>query len=105
MSREQHLASAAPTPGRGPEVVHESRGATFSRAFQRQFLPGLWLVLVCAYYLLLFYWLVVTALKTREELLLSPPTLWPTELAWSSFRQANTSPSFATWPIPRPLPR
>jgi multiple sugar transport system permease protein len=46
------------------------------------------LILVCALFLLPFYWMLVTALKTKQELLIYPPTLWPKELAWSNFRDA-----------------
>ena len=42
------------------------RRAWLSRQFQQQVVPRIVLILVCALFLLPFYWMVVTALKTRE---------------------------------------
>ncbi len=39
--------------------------------------PRVFLVLMCLVYFLPFYWMVSTALKTSQELLSFPPTLWP----------------------------
>ncbi len=87
MAREQPLAST-PAVAMAAPAMHGARRAAVNKAFQRQLLPRVVLILVCALFLLPFYWMVATALKTREELLLYPPTLWPTELAWSNFREA-----------------
>ena len=38
-----------------------------------------------------FYWMVVTTLKTTEEMRASPPTLWPHELVWQNFADAVTT--------------
>jgi multiple sugar transport system permease protein len=46
------------------------------------------LILVCALFILPFYWMVATALKTREDLMAYPPVLWPSEFVWSNFRDA-----------------
>ena len=51
-------------------------------------MPRVVLILVCALFLLPFYWMVNTALKTTVDLRAYPPLLWPTELAWSNFRDA-----------------
>jgi multiple sugar transport system permease protein len=75
-------------PMSGPVTARGTRRAALSKAWQGQILPRILLVLVCALFLLPFYWMVATALKTREELLIYPPTLWPAELAWSNFREA-----------------
>ena len=39
-------------------------------------------------YLFPLYWMVVTALKSSEELGAVPPTLWPSELVWQNFVDA-----------------
>ena len=51
-------------------------------------MPRIVLILVCALFLLPFYWMVNTALKSQQELLAYPPTLWPSELHWSNFQDA-----------------
>jgi len=88
MAREESMASAAAMPMTDMPVIGASRRAWLSKQLTRQVIPRIALILVCALYLLPFYWMVVTALKTKEELLVYPPTLWPTELAWSNFRDA-----------------
>jgi multiple sugar transport system permease protein len=92
MAREQPLvrATSLPLPGAqaDTEVITAPRGAWLSKQFQRQLVPRIILLLVCALFLLPFYWMVVTALKTKQELTIYPPTLWPIDLAWSNFRDA-----------------
>jgi multiple sugar transport system permease protein len=88
MARDQPLVSTATMPMIGTPAVGNARRAWLSRQLQRQVIPRIVLVLVCALFLLPFYWMVVTALKTRQELLAYPPTLWPDEFAWSNFREA-----------------
>ena len=88
MAREQPLASAPTVPMVGAPSVLGGRQAWFSRQLQRQVVPRIVLVLVSALFLLPFYWMVATALKTTQDLLVYPPLLWPTELAWSNFRDA-----------------
>jgi multiple sugar transport system permease protein len=69
-------------------AITARRWSWLAQLFQRQVIPRAILILVCALYLLPFYWMVVTALKTNQELVAYPPTLWPNELAWSNFREA-----------------
>ena len=88
MAREQPLARTATMPMIGTPAVADARRAWLARQLQRQVIPRIVLVLVCALFLLPFYWMVVTALKTRQDLLAYPPTLWPSELVWSNFREA-----------------
>jgi len=92
MAREQPMARATTLPAPGApvetDVYTAPRGAWLSKQLQRQVIPRVILILVCALFLLPFYWMVVTALKTNKELLAYPPTLWPSELVWSNFRDA-----------------
>src|SRR5215213_1225885 len=70
-----------------PSLAAERR-ARLSRQLQRYVVPRIVLVLVSALFLLPFYWMVNTALKTTADLVVYPPLLWPTELAWSNFHDA-----------------
>ena len=88
MGKEQPMARAAAVPMVTAPSVAAGQRAWLSRQLQRQIIPRIVLILVCALFILPFYWMVATALKTREDLLLYPPTLWPSELAWSNFQQA-----------------
>ena len=88
MAREQPFASTGTIPVAAMPSVTAARQAWLGKQLQRQVIPRVILILVCALFLLPFYWMVVTALKTRQELLVYPPTLWPHELAWSNFRDA-----------------
>ena len=54
-----------------------TRGGTGSRNSCSGRSPRIVLVLVCALFLLPFYWMVVTALKSRQNWSPYPPTLWP----------------------------
>jgi multiple sugar transport system permease protein len=88
MAREQPMTGAATLPWESESEYTASRGAWLSRQFGQQVIPRIVLVLVCALFILPFYWMVVTALKTSEDLMAYPPLLWPSELVWSNFRDA-----------------
>jgi multiple sugar transport system permease protein len=88
MAREQPLAAAPPVPMTAMPSLAADRRAWLSRQLQRQVIPRIVLILVCALFLLPFYWMVNTALKSTEDLLVYPPLLWPTEFVWSNFRDA-----------------
>src|SRR5215204_3019994 len=88
MAREQPMAGTSAMSMTAIPSVPADRRTWFSRLLQRQAIPRIVLILVCALFLLPFYWMVNTALKTRQELLAYPPTLWPGEFAWSNFREA-----------------
>lgn len=65
-----------------------SQRAALSKGWNQQVLPRVILIAVSALFLLPFYWMIVTALKTREEQLIYPPTFWPGVFAWSNFSEA-----------------
>jgi multiple sugar transport system permease protein len=87
MAREQPMAGAAPLPVDTVPSLAASR-AWLSRQIGQQVVPRIALILVCALFILPFYWMVATALKTREDLMAYPPVLWPSEFVWSNFRDA-----------------
>jgi hypothetical protein len=88
MVREQPLAGTPPVSMTAIPSLAAERRAWLSRHLQRQVIPRIVLILVCALFLLPFYWMVNTALKTTSDLVAYPPLLWPTDLAWSNFREA-----------------
>src|SRR5919107_1618887 len=87
MAREQPMVGAAPLPVDTGRSLAASR-ACLSRQLGQQAVPRIVLILVCALFILPFYWMVATALKTREDLMAYPPVLWPSEFVWSNFRDA-----------------
>ena len=88
MAREQPMAGVAPLTLETEPSLVSSRSASFSRHLGQQVVPRIVLLLVCALFILPFYWMVATALKTREDLMAYPPVLWPSEFVWSNFRDA-----------------
>jgi multiple sugar transport system permease protein len=59
-----------------------------ARRLARRLSARLVLIAIAAAFLTPLYWMVVTALKDRQELLSYPPTLIPESLAWSNFVDA-----------------
>jgi multiple sugar transport system permease protein len=88
MAREQPLAGAPAVPMTAIPALAADRRAWLSRQFQRYIGPRIVLILVCALFLLPFYWMVNTALKSTADLVAYPPLLWPTQLTWSNFPDA-----------------
>jgi multiple sugar transport system permease protein len=57
----------------------------FARA---QVFPRVVLIALAIFYLLPFYWMIVNALKSNEELVMQPPTWYPHHLEWANFSRA-----------------
>jgi len=49
----------------------------------------LFLISMSLFYLSPMYWMLVTAMKSDQELAAFPPTLWPLNPAWQNFQQAT----------------
>ncbi len=60
----------------------------WGRIFGRQVLPRIVLIAGSIIFILPFYWMVVSALKTNAELTHTPPTLLPGVWAWDNFVKA-----------------
>jgi multiple sugar transport system permease protein len=58
------------------------------RVFRLQVLPRIFLVAACIFFLIPFYWMIVTALKTTPELSQFPPSLLPLNWAVGNFVEA-----------------
>lgn len=65
---------------------HLPRGE--ARRRRRAMLKSVVAWLVAAFYLFPVYWMVTTSLKTREDTFASPPSLWPREVVWDSYKAA-----------------
>jgi multiple sugar transport system permease protein len=56
---------------------------------KRQLVPRLVLGVLCLYYLLPFYWMLSSALKSVPELQRYPPTWYPHDFVWANFDNAT----------------
>jgi multiple sugar transport system permease protein len=57
----------------------------------------LFLIIVSVLFIVPLYWMIATALKSNEELALTPPTLIPHSWAWHNFIDAFQAIPFATY--------
>ena len=64
---------------------------------RQQIVSRLLLVAASLFYLSPMYWMVVTALKSDQELAQFPPTLWPQELVWKNFDLATKTFPFLSY--------
>jgi multiple sugar transport system permease protein len=77
--------------------VRPRRAATdkYMRVGSQKVLPRIILVLMCAGFVLPFYWMVTLGLKSNDELIIYPPTLYPHNPVWSNFKEATEA--FPFW--------
>jgi multiple sugar transport system permease protein len=67
---------------------HRARART-SRILSQKIIPRIILILMCAIFILPFYWMIVIGLKGNDELTLYPPSLYPHNPIWSNFKDAT----------------
>jgi multiple sugar transport system permease protein len=70
------------------ELPRHATRVRLGKIARTQVLPRIVLIVLGAYYLLPFYWLLVNALKSTKELGNYPPTWYPHHLEFSNFRKA-----------------
>jgi multiple sugar transport system permease protein len=89
------MATTTHTP---PEIRQgdsaRARRDRTKRMFSRNVLPRIILILMCAVFILPFYWMVSLALKSNAELTIYPPTLWPHDPQWGNFKKATETIPF-----------
>jgi multiple sugar transport system permease protein len=68
-----------------------------SRKFRARLVSRVVLVVLSAAYMVPFYWMASTSLKTDAEMGAFPPTLWPHELVWQNFLDAVNAIPFWTF--------
>lgn len=66
-----------------------ARRDRYSRIASQRVIPRAFLIVMCVVFLLPFYWMVATALKSNTELAAYPPTLIPENPIWSNFADAT----------------
>jgi multiple sugar transport system permease protein len=69
-------------------LTKEGRRKRLSKVLATRILPRIVLVLLCLVYIVPFYQMLTTALKSSQELMASPPTLFPHSFAWRNFPDA-----------------
>jgi multiple sugar transport system permease protein len=82
MAKVVPIESTAKTTSK-PETRLKVSKFTRSQVFPRVVLFGLGF-----FYLLPFYWMLVNAFKSNEELRIQPPTWYPHHLEWANFQRA-----------------
>jgi multiple sugar transport system permease protein len=55
------------------------------------------LILVSVAFVLPFYWMLISALKSEEYIFSQPIQWWPNPIQWSNFPEAATYPGFPFW--------
>jgi multiple sugar transport system permease protein len=80
-------------------AVAPSRRRRPSRLFSESILPRIILIVGAALFILPFYWMLVSALKTNTELAVSPPTPLPGVWAWNNFVDAVNYIPFGLYAI------
>jgi multiple sugar transport system permease protein len=63
----------------------------------QQMVSRIFLIGMSLFYISPMYWMVVTALKSDQELSQFPPTLWPSSLVWQNFDQATRTFPFVSY--------
>lgn len=81
------MARATPPSRRPRRPVTRAR---ILRVLKEQVLSRTVLLVIVALFLMPLYWMMITALKTPEELSLFPPMLWLREVRWDNFVDAVT---------------
>jgi multiple sugar transport system permease protein len=71
-------------------------GSTWRRIPQ-QMVSRIFLIEMSLFYISPMYWMLVTALKSDQELSRFPPTLWPYNLVWRNFDQATKTFPFLSY--------
>jgi len=67
------------------------------REISRQLVSRVFLVAMSLFYISPIYWMLVTALKSDQELSQFPPTLWSHDPVWSNFDQATRTFPFLSF--------
>jgi multiple sugar transport system permease protein len=71
-----------------PTAAGRAQSRRLGKMLREQALPRVILIAMSAIFILPFYWMLATALKTVPELSVYPPTLWPHAIRWANFQDA-----------------
>jgi multiple sugar transport system permease protein len=90
------MAVATTTPDHETRIRERRRArAKTTRIVGQKIIPRIILVLMCALFILPFYWMIVIGLKGNDELTLYPPSLYPHNPIWENFKKATEA--FPFW--------
>src|SRR5580704_5833762 len=67
------------------------------RWISQQMVSRIFLIGMSLFYISPMYWMLVTALKSDQELSRFPPTLWPYSPVWQNFDQATKTFPFLSY--------
>jgi multiple sugar transport system permease protein len=71
------------------------RKERLKHVFATRIVPRVILALMCLVYIMPFYWMAATSLKSSSELTAFPPTFWPHKMVWKNYVDAvNYIPFF-----------
>lgn len=73
------------------------KGVRFLKILKAQVITRLILIAVCIPFLLPFFWMLSTALKTLPQTVAYPPVLIPNPIVWDNFREAVLTIPFFTY--------
>ena len=83
------VATAVSEPKAQSTISSRRRNkAYWTRQTKEQVIPRIFLVILGAYYILPFYWMVVSSLKPNSDLTANPPTWFPSTIEWSNYQKA-----------------
>lgn len=82
------MAKAIPVEPAGREVPAVNWWLRPVRVLNQSVVPRVFLIVMCAVFLLPLFWMVSVALKPTAELSIYPPTFWPQQLRWENFSDA-----------------
>lgn len=78
-----------------PDDARRARKDRTIRRITQHVIPRIFLVFMCAIFILPFYWMLSLGLKSNAELAQYPPTLFPHDPQWGNFKAATEA--FAFW--------
>ncbi|GCE21914.1 carbohydrate ABC transporter permease [Dictyobacter kobayashii] len=78
------------------EMMRYRRRATLQRVMQTTG-PRVFLILMCLIYIIPFYWMLSTSLKSTTDLAQFPPSLFPTSLHFENFALAVSTIPFGVY--------
>ena len=82
------MAKAVPMTA-APPAAGTARKSQRGLVIREHVIPRVILIVMCAIFLLPFYWMLTIALKTNQELGNYPATLYPHDFRWSNFKDAT----------------
>jgi multiple sugar transport system permease protein len=72
------------------DIIRKSRNHVYyTRFFFTKIFSRMVLIAMCVFLLSPFYWMIISAIKSNEEMRLAPPTMFPRSFHWENFYLAT----------------